>query len=170
MGGAQPARLVTFLILWWMHESARLNVFLGVRNVSEEFLPDHLSYLKSFLRKKPMNALFPFSVTISTLVNAWLIYMAWTAATPFETAFYSFLSALMALAVLEHWFLMLPLPFEKLWSWGLTSRKRAPIAVAETQSAPATKNTRGAFIQSRADLTGLDLQQKKGQRVGACDA
>ena len=56
------------MILWWMHQSAKLNVFLGVRNLNEEFLPEHLAFLKGFLNKKPMNLLFPFSVTISTVI------------------------------------------------------------------------------------------------------
>ena len=39
----QPNRngLWTFAILWAMRQSAKLNVFLGVRNFSEEFLPPH---------------------------------------------------------------------------------------------------------------------------------
>ena len=49
-----------------MHLSARLNVFLGVRNVSEEFVPAHMEVLKSFLTRKPMNLLFPVSVTAAT--------------------------------------------------------------------------------------------------------
>ena len=32
----------TFVVLWWMHQSARLNVFLGVSNLNAEFLPEHL--------------------------------------------------------------------------------------------------------------------------------
>jgi putative photosynthetic complex assembly protein 2 len=56
--------LWTFVILWWMHQSAQLNVFLGVRNLNEEFLPEHLEFLKSFLKQKPMNLLFPVSVSI----------------------------------------------------------------------------------------------------------
>ena len=38
-------------------------MFLGVPNLTEEFLPEHLHYLKSFLSRKPMNLLFPVSVT-----------------------------------------------------------------------------------------------------------
>ncbi|MGI3777705.1 MAG: putative photosynthetic complex assembly protein PuhE, partial [Janthinobacterium lividum] len=38
----------TFMVLWWMHQSAKLNVFLGVRNLNEEFLPEHLQFLRSF--------------------------------------------------------------------------------------------------------------------------
>ena len=60
--------LWTFMILWWMHQSAKLNVFLGVRNLNEEFLPEHLAFLTGFLKKKPMNLLFPVSVSISTVI------------------------------------------------------------------------------------------------------
>ena len=51
-GGANQVGTWTFLLLWWMHQSARLNVFLGVRNLNEEFLPDHLSFLRSFLNQR----------------------------------------------------------------------------------------------------------------------
>ena len=62
--GRSPTRwrTQTFLVLWVMRTSAKLNLFLGVRNLSEEFLPPHLSYLQSFFRRRPMNALLPFSV------------------------------------------------------------------------------------------------------------
>ena len=116
----------TFMVLWWMHQSAKLNVFLGVRNLNEEFLPEHLQFLRGFLTKKSMNLLFPVSVTLSTVVTALLVQRALAAdATAFEAAGYTFLSTLMALAVLEHWFLVLPLPSAALWNWGLWSRDKA---------------------------------------------
>ena len=34
-----------------------------------------------------------------------------------EAIAFAFLSAFMALAILEHWFLVLPWPSEKLWKW-----------------------------------------------------
>ena len=116
--------LWTFVVLWWMHQSAKLNVFLGVRNVTEEFVPEHLTFLRSFLTKRnSMNLLFPVSVTVSTVVCVYLVNAAiQPGASTFEAAGYSFLATLMALAILEHWFLMLPLPAQKLWSWGLKSR------------------------------------------------
>ena len=40
------------MVLWWMHQSAKLNVFFGVRNLNEEFLPEHLEFLKSFLHQE----------------------------------------------------------------------------------------------------------------------
>jgi putative photosynthetic complex assembly protein 2 len=121
--GANHVGLWTYVVLWWMHQSAKLNVFLGVRNLNEEFLPEHMAFLKSFLTKKPMNLLFPFSVTISTVVAFLLFQKALSpAATDFERTGNLFLGGLMALAILEHWFLILPLPFAMLWNWSLKAR------------------------------------------------
>jgi putative photosynthetic complex assembly protein 2 len=122
----------TFMILWWMHQSAKLNVFLGVRNLNEEFLPEHLNFLKGFLNKRAMNLLFPFSVTISTVLTVIVAEKAFAGgATPFEQAGYSFLTAMMALAILEHWMLVLPMPAGALWSPGLKSRGATKPFVAE---------------------------------------
>ena len=117
----------TFMVLWWMHQSAKLNVFLGVRNLNEEFLPEHLQFLRSFLTKKPMNLLFPVSITVSTVILVRLVDAAIVpGVSRFDAAGFCFLSVLMALAVLEHWLLVLPLPAAALWGWSLTSRKTKP--------------------------------------------
>ena len=112
----------TFLVLWWMHQSARLNVFLGVRNLNEEFIPEHLAFLRSFFRKAPMNLLFPLSMTVSTVVATLLFRRAFAAgADPAAAAGYCFVATMMVLAILEHWFLVLPLPAAALWRWSLRS-------------------------------------------------
>jgi len=116
----------TFLTLWAMRTSAKLNFFLGVLNLSEEFLPAHLGYLQSFLRQRPMNLLFPVSVTAGTVAVAWL----WQAAAApgisgAHAAGLTFIITMLVLAVIEHWFLVLPLPFAKLWSWVLRRRRPA---------------------------------------------
>ncbi|MDP3897679.1 MAG: putative photosynthetic complex assembly protein PuhE [Mesorhizobium sp.] len=121
--GANQIGRWTFVILWWMHESARINVFLGVRNVNEHFLPPHLAYLKSFLKQRPMNLLFPVSVTVSTIICAVLATEAALADNPFDQAGYTFLATMMALAILEHWFLVLPVPAEAMWNWSMKSRE-----------------------------------------------
>ena len=51
--------LCAFVILWLMRWSAKLNIFLGVRNLHSEYWPEHLAYLKSFTRQRAMNPLFP---------------------------------------------------------------------------------------------------------------
>jgi len=65
----------------------------------------------------------PFSsVTVSTVITALLLRRAFAAgASEFEAIGYTFLGFLMALAILEHWLLVLPMP-NKIWNWGLKSR------------------------------------------------
>lgn len=112
--------LWTFLVLWIMHVSAKLNVFLGVRNLNEEFIPKHLKYLTSFFSQRPMNLLFPFSVTIGTIVTIILVQKAIAPGIDtFSATGYALLATLMALAVIEHWFMILPIPADALWRWSL---------------------------------------------------
>ena len=116
-----PNRLAlgTYLILWAMRLSAKLNLFLGVPNLGEKFLPAHLQYLRSFFRKRPMNFLFPVSVSLSTIGVVLLVQRYLAAADPFKTTAYALLASLLALAVLEHWFMVIPLPSEKMWKWAM---------------------------------------------------
>ena len=116
----QPNRIGawTYVILWWMHQSAKFNVFFGVPNLGEEMLPDHLRFLVSFMRRRPMNLFFPISVTVSTVVLVLLAQRAGAnSATPFEMTGYAMLATLVALAIAEHWFLVAPLHANALWSW-----------------------------------------------------
>jgi putative photosynthetic complex assembly protein 2 len=117
--------LGTYMILWMMRLSAKLNLFLGVPNLGESFLPPHLQYLKMYFRRRPMNLLFPLSISVSTIGTGLLLlkYMAVNSA--FQGACYALLTSLLALAVLEHWFMVLPLPNEKLWRWAFKQRTRS---------------------------------------------
>jgi putative photosynthetic complex assembly protein 2 len=78
--------LWTYLILWSMRLSAKLNLFFGVPNLGENFLPAHLQYLRSFFRKRPMNFLFPISVSASTIGVAILVQRYLADGTPMATA------------------------------------------------------------------------------------
>jgi putative photosynthetic complex assembly protein 2 len=119
-GAPNQFGLWTFVVLWAMHVSAKLNVFLGVRNLNKEFIPEHLGYLTSYFRRRSMNLLFPFSVTIGTGVTLALMSAALEpGATPFFRTGHILLATLMALAVIEHWFMILPIPADVLWRWSL---------------------------------------------------
>jgi len=122
----------TFVLLWGMHVSAKLNVFLGVRNLNTEFIPQRLSYLTSYFRNKPMNLLFPFSVTAGTIVTIVLAQQASAAeAGTLAAVGYVLLASLMALAVIEHWFMILPIQADALWRWSLkpgSDNRRQPEA------------------------------------------
>lgn len=110
----------TYFVLWALHLSAKLNVVLGVRNLNAQFFPPHLAYLTSFLRVRPVNALFPFSVTAGTIACVLLAQAAFSpAASSHDAIVLTMLLVLAVLGVIEHWFLILPLPAEKLWTWVL---------------------------------------------------
>ncbi|QYU67220.1 DUF3623 domain-containing protein [Leptolyngbya sp. 15MV] len=119
----------TFVAFAIMRLSAKLNLYLGVRNRSESFLPDHLRYLDSFFPRKPMNALFPFSV-LAGLATTVLLLLAAAApdATRHEAVGFALLATLVALGLLEHIFMVLPVPADALWRWGLASRAIPPTA------------------------------------------
>jgi len=127
-GAENQMALWTYLLLWGMNLSARLNVFLGVRNVSEEFVPAHMEVLKSFLNKQPMNLLFPLSVTLATTGTFFLVGKVSDASTEAESLGFILLATMMALALVEHWMLVLPLPFEKLWNWSLPKRSNRTLS------------------------------------------
>jgi putative photosynthetic complex assembly protein 2 len=106
-----------FTLLWLMHLSARLNVFLGVRNISEEFVPAHMEVLKGFLRRRNMNWLFPIS-SVSLLTLTVYFYSQ-----P-QTFSNTMATTLAAFGLLEHILLMLPLHIERLWHWSLSDTAR----------------------------------------------
>ena len=115
-GAANQVALHTYLVLWVMRQSAKINIYLGARNLGESMLPPHLQHLASYFRKRTMNALFPVSITGGTVAVVVLIQQG-LGADPFTATASTLLGALMALAVIEHWFLMLPLPLDGLWTW-----------------------------------------------------
>lgn len=127
--GGNHFGLWTFLVLWIMRLSTKINIFLGAPNITEEFLPPHLGYLASYFRKRPMNGFFPLSVTLATLAAAWLAHLAFMPdRSAGEVLGYSLVAALTALAVLEHWLLFVPLPAQRLWAWSLKSHAATALA------------------------------------------
>ncbi|MCU0953373.1 MAG: putative photosynthetic complex assembly protein PuhE [Hyphomicrobium sp.] len=152
-GSPNETGLWAFVILWVMRISAKLNVYLGVPNLTEEFLPPHLTYLKTYFCRRSMNLLFPVSVTLSTVGTFMLISEAGTLTGVFDKTAFTFLATLMALALIEHWFLVVPLPSAALWSWGLWSREDEN--AGETAAAP---------VLARASVA---IQPDPPQRVSA---
>lgn len=126
MGGQNQVGLATFAVLWVMRLSAKLNVFLGVRNLSEDFLPDDLAYLQTYFRREPMNPLLPICVAAGLVASVLLLESAWSGrADPFTAAGEMLTATLVLLAVVEHLFMVAPFSATGLWRWAMASR-RAP--------------------------------------------
>ncbi|PWJ21697.1 putative photosynthetic complex assembly protein PuhE [Jannaschia seohaensis] len=132
-GAANRIGLWTFAILYVARISAKLNLYLGVRKVNTEFIPRPLAHLPSHFREARINWLFPTSVTgLSFAVACLLERVVLTEMAAAQVGF-SLLAAVCALALLEHWFMVVRLPDEKLWRWMLPKRetllKEGPDAV-----------------------------------------
>ena len=149
--GPNRVGLWTYLALWGMRQSAKLNLFLGARNLSEAFLPDHLKYLHSYFRRRAMNPLLPVSIGAIGLaaVAVWQAVLALPAGAP-AVAGLALVGTLLALGALEHALLVLPMPPEALWRWALrTPAGRHGVAVAAVPAAsmpppPALRRARSA--------------------------
>lgn len=121
--------LWTFAILFFARISAKLNLFFGVPRIHTEFLPRPLAHLASHFRRAPMNWVFPLSVTALSYASYCFLERAFTATGTGTLIGFTLLSALTLLALLEHWFMVIPLPDQKLWRWMLPERKSQPQAM-----------------------------------------
>lgn len=133
-GGTNQVGGWTFAVLWTMRLSSKLNLFLGVRNLNDEFLPPQLRYIGSYFARRSMNALYPFSVVLGTAASLMLAWWSFAPlATRFEATACALLAALLALAVVEHWLMMLPLRAVDLWKWSLRARDADPAQAKPAQ-------------------------------------
>jgi putative photosynthetic complex assembly protein 2 len=126
VGGVNETGLWAFMILHWTHQSAKINIFLGVNNLTTEYLPENLRYMAQYFVKKPLNSFFPVSVTISTIIATVLFASVLGSRTAGEQTGQALLFILMSAAVLEHWWLVTPVP-SRVWEWALKSRKEHPV-------------------------------------------
>jgi putative photosynthetic complex assembly protein 2 len=117
----------TFSVLFFARVSAKLNLFFGVPHINTEFIPKPLAHLPSYFRIRKINWVFPFSISgLTFAVACWLERLYATG----DVAF-AFLAALTALALLEHWLMVLPLPDAKLWRWMLPAPKEDQVRIKD---------------------------------------
>jgi putative photosynthetic complex assembly protein 2 len=157
MSWGQPNQtaLWTYLILWALRLSAKFNLFLGVQNTGRDLLPQHLTYIGSYLPVRPMNGLFPISITLGTAVTASLVaYACHPGTTAFGVTNATLLAALAGLGVLEHWAMVLPLPIDKLVAW---TRSGAGAHVAHVATADTTTDPNA---QSWSQPLSADCDQR----------
>jgi putative photosynthetic complex assembly protein 2 len=135
-GGDNQFGIWTFAALWVMRVSSKINLFAGVPVLNHEFLPPRLSYLATFFSKGPVNPFFPVAVTAATGVITLLLARALVIdVTAFRSTGDTLLASLLALGVLEHWFMIVPIPVAALWSWGMR-----PPSAAEPSMLPLPEN------------------------------
>lgn len=123
-GAPNTIGLWTFTVLYAARISAKLNLYFGVPRINTEFLPRTLSHLASHFRRAKLNWAFPISITALSFATAcWLDRLA-LAPDPIAATGFALLASITALALLEHWLMVLPVPDAKLWRWMLPAPKR----------------------------------------------
>lgn len=112
---ANPTGALSFVVLWLMRWSAKLNLFLGVPNFSTEWFPARHAHLASYVRRSRPSAFFPVALVAASIVAA-LLYRLALEADGDAALVYALPGTLLALAVLEHLFLALPVADLELWN------------------------------------------------------
>jgi putative photosynthetic complex assembly protein 2 len=139
-GADNQVALWTYLVLWFMRLSAKLNIFLGVLNKADELLPACLNHLPSYFGHRAITPFFGVSVTIGTVATA-VIYHA-ASGDPYQIAGTMLVATLMALALIEHWLLVLPISDAALWSWASGPREVVQPAAEAAKPDPVPWGTK----------------------------
>ena len=126
----------TFAALLVLRQSAKINLFLGVRTLNDELLPQQVRFMRSYFAKKSINLLFPFSLAAAFAATVLVAAAALGAKSSFDGVALSLLASLIALGLLEHGFMALPMPVINLWRWSAPVEPVMP-AIAAVAAAPA---------------------------------
>lgn len=110
-----PIGLYSFLVLWLMRWSAKLNLFFGVPNFNTDWFPKRLAYAHSYIRRAPVTLFFPVTVVLASLVAVDLISKGMRS--DYNQSLITLLpGVLLLLAILEHLFMALPIADSELWN------------------------------------------------------
>jgi putative photosynthetic complex assembly protein 2 len=120
---ANPTGAWCFALLLIFRLSSKLNIYWGVPNLSDELLPQHLGYLKSYFGPKRLWPMLPLSILAITALGLWFASIALAAPTGHGAVQAGLLSGLCLLAALEHLFLAIPFRDSALWDWAMNSRR-----------------------------------------------
>ncbi len=110
-----------FALLLIFRLSSKLNIYHGVPSFSDELLPRHLDYLKSYFGPKKLRPALLLSIALIGAIGIYFAQIALAATTAAATVQASLLGCLCLLAALEHLFLAIPFRDSALWSWALDS-------------------------------------------------
>jgi putative photosynthetic complex assembly protein 2 len=150
-GKPNQTATLTFLLLFVMRLSAKFNIFAGVPHLSTEMMPDHMRYLASYFRIAPPRWFFILSVSGIAVLAAWLADLALSSRGGIATG-YALAFALVALAFLEHGFLVVPWQDTAIFRWAMPeqARQRLQKSANETVTMSAQTNTNPLAVRQNA--------------------
>lgn len=92
----------TLTAFWATNQLAKLNVFAGVANPGERFLPDWLRFLEVYFGPAQNTVLLPLSVLVLAAAGTWLLARAVRGRDPYAREGDGMIGWLVLLAALEH--------------------------------------------------------------------
>ena len=150
-GKPNQTATLTFMLLFVMRLSAKFNIFAGVPHLSTEMMPDHMRYLASYFRIAPPRWFFILSVSGIAVLAAWLADLALSSRGGIATG-YALAFALVALAFLEHGFLVVPWQDTAIFRWAMPeqARQRLQKSANETVTMSAQTDTNPLAVRQNA--------------------
>lgn len=104
-----------FLVMYAMRLSTKLNLFWGVRNFYEGFLPGPTSHLSSYFRRRGLTPLFALTASAVMVLTLLAWHRALSPQPDWAQSRDAFVASLLTLSLLEHLLLVLPIRPERLW-------------------------------------------------------
>jgi len=140
--------LATFGLLWGMRISAKLLIFLGARYAISGLMPPGIVHLKSYFNTGRTTPFFPLMLAIAVVLFAVLVIGALQAQNGYSAVGHILLATFMALAIIEHLILVLPVCDTALWRWAVPNdtRSRPPADASDRALVPV-----GVAGKSRPD-------------------
>ena len=135
-GATNTVGLWTFVLLWVMRVSAKLSIYLGARHSLSEMMPTRQKYLTTYFRTDRTTPFLPVMIVLALAVFVWLCTLGTAAVAP-QSVGIALIATLLGLAIIEHIFLLLPLPDSILWLWAAPKQtddqiKRGPAGTDRT--------------------------------------
>jgi len=128
-GSANLFGLAAFGLLWGMRISAKLVIFLGAPHAVSELMPKGIRHLKSYFKTDRMTPLFPIFLAIAAGLFAVLVVGASRATQAHSVVGHTLLATFMALAIVEHLVLVLPVSDTALWRWAMARQDRVNLTI-----------------------------------------
>jgi putative photosynthetic complex assembly protein 2 len=121
---ANPTGAYAFALLLIFRLSSKLNIYWGVPNMSDELLPLHLAYLKSYFGPKRLRPMLVLTTAGILALAGYFAMHAINASQANEAVQAGLLCCLCLLAALEHLFLAIPFRDSALWGWALAAKDK----------------------------------------------
>lgn len=134
--------LATFGLLWGMRISAKVLIFLGARHAVSGLMPPAILHLRSYFNTGRTTPLFPLLLAIALGLFAVLVTGAVRAHQDYSVVGHILLASFMALAIMEHLILVLPVSDTALWRWAVSGA--GPAGASKTRQGKLARMAAGA--------------------------